>query len=311
MAFNVSGLTDYVNQTSTELLVAMKIKSETAALATKQTGIKSAEALQLLATDPIPQAGGSCSFSASGSATFTQRTLTVTSIKFEDALCLDTLEAKWTQILLPDGSNYNESDIPKAIVDDLVLNINRRLETADWQGDTSSSNAYLSKYDGLIKIINAASPVTATSSTWSVANSRTIIQNILSNIPAALQGDPEVTICMGYDAYTDYVNKLAIDNLYHISGQQDPANYGTIQAENSLVKIKALHGLDGLKGTSGAHCIFALKWSNVFLGMDKLKEENQDLMWLADDKANVRYRFKFKRGWQIAYPSEIVMYSNS
>ena len=311
MAFSVSSLTSYVNQLSTDLLVAAKIHSETAALATIRTGIKSAEALQLLQTNPIPQSD-SCTFNASGSVTFTQRTLTVKPIKFEDSLCVKDLEAYWTQILLPGGSQYNESDIPAKIIDDIVENINKTLEIADWQGDTTSTNAYLSQFDGLIKIIsNASGVVSPTASTWSVANARTIVQSVIAKIPAQLKGDPNVVIVMGYDAYEDYLNKCNIDNLFRFPAE---GGYGQIQAENTIYKIKALHGLDGMAATTGGSakgCIFAFKWSNVFLGMDKLKEENVDLMGMDQYHKNVWYNFTFKRGWQVAYPQEIVMYKNS
>lgn len=40
----------------------------------------------------------------------------------------------------------------RAIMDDILKQIKRRQETADWQGDTTAGSAYLNRYDGLIKI---------------------------------------------------------------------------------------------------------------------------------------------------------------
>src|SRR6188768_3141025 len=159
MGFTVSSLTDYVNEQSKELLVALQFEAETGQLANVQTGIKSAAALQLLSNSPVPQDGSSCGFNASGDTTFTQRILTTKAIKYQDTLCPRTLEAKWTQIMLKKGQNYDESfapEIMKAILDDVLNEIKRRQETADWRGDTSSTDAYLKSYDGLIKIIKAA-----------------------------------------------------------------------------------------------------------------------------------------------------------
>ena len=73
MAFTVSSLTSYVDQSSTELIAAAQFKSETAALANIQTGVKSSAALQLLATDATMLDGSSCGFSGTDGATFTQR----------------------------------------------------------------------------------------------------------------------------------------------------------------------------------------------------------------------------------------------
>lgn len=86
MGFTVSALTDYVDQTSTDLLTAVQFSAETAAIMNLQTGIKSAAALQLLSTNSVPQAGETCGFNASGDVTFTQRNLTTIAIKFQDTL---------------------------------------------------------------------------------------------------------------------------------------------------------------------------------------------------------------------------------
>ena len=55
-----------------------------------------------------------------------------------------------------------------------------------------------------------------------------------------------------------------------------------------------------------------MKWSNVFLGVDMENEEEQAKMWLdGSDMETVKYRFAYRRGWQIAIPAEIVKYKNS
>lgn len=305
MGFTVSSLTDYVNQSSTELLTVMQFAGETAGLATIQTGIKSSAALQILTNSPVPQDGASCGFNASGDTAFTQRTITTAAVKYQDSLCPRSLEAKWTQLLLKAGQHYTEADIPKLIIDDVAKQIIRRNETADWQGDTTSVSAYLKLYDGLAKIIKAASnEVIATASTYNATNCRTIIQDIISKIPAALQGDPEVTIFMGYPEYTIYLNKLATDNLYHKFGNE--MKYGEVLAENSPYKIKAVHGLDNLSE------IYALKPSNMFLGVDMENEHEDAKMWIdGSDNETVKYSFRFRRGWQVAHPQEIVRYANT
>lgn len=309
MGFTVSSLTNYVDQSSTELIAAAQFKSETAALANIQTGVKSSAALQILSVSPIPQDGSTCGFTASGDVTFSQRTITAKSVKYEDSLCPKALEAKWTQILLRAGQNYTEADIPAMVMDEIIKSVNARNETADWQGDTASGSAYLKIYDGLIKIINAASGVvTATASTYNTTNCRTIVANVLSNIPAALKGDSGVKIFMGYDAAEIYRQKLMNDNLYHV-----PAGTGSpLLAEGSVVEIIPVHGLDGLYSTAGQSCIFAMKPSNMYLGVDMQGEEEQARMWVdGSDMETVKYRVAFRRGWNIALPTEVVKYANS
>lgn len=309
MAFDVSALTNYVDQTSTDLLVAAQFQPETASMIGLQTGIKSAAALQLLSTNAVMQDGSSCGFNASGDVTFSQRTLTTAAIKFQDTLCPRTLETKWTQLLLKKGQNYTEADIPKIIVDNILGGIKQRLEVADWQGDTTSVSAYLNRYDGLIKIIGAASPVSATASTYNSTNARAIVKNIILNIPATLKGNSAVKIFMGYDAAEIYRQALMDANLFHVAvGSGDQKN---ILAEGSVHEIVPVHGLDGLYSVSGQACIFAFNPENAVLGVDMENEEEQAKMWYSMDDDNVKYSFRFRRGVQIAYGSEIVQYANS
>lgn len=316
MGFTVSSLTNYVNEQSTEILFALQFEGETAKYANVQTGVKSAEALQIVTNTPVPQDGTNCGFNASGSTVFTQRILTTKSVKYQDSYCPRDLETKWTQKLLKKGQHYDESDIPKAIIDDIVDQINRINETADWQGDTTAVSAYLNKYDGLIKIIKAATGTnvaTAVSGPVTTSNVRTIVANVVSKISSVstLVGNPKIKIFMGYDIAELYRSKMFTDNLYHVTGQGDQKG---MKAEGSIHEIVPLHGLTGL-GNSGTDAPFIFAFDpdrNLYLGVDLENEHEQAKMWVdGSDGETVKYSFRFKRGWQIAFPSEIIEYSNS
>lgn len=314
MGFTVSSLTDYVNEQSKELLVALQFEAETASYANVQTGIKSSAALQLLTNSPVPQDGTACGFNASGDTTFTQRILATAAIKYQDSLCLRTLESKWTQILLKKGQSYDESSIPSAILDDILSQIKRRQETADWQGDTTSGSAFLNRYDGLIKIIKAATVTAATAVAGPVttSNVRTIIGNIVAAIGtnSVLVGNPNVKIFLGYDIAELYRQKVFTDNLYHVNGQGGQKG---MTAEGSIHELVPVHGLDGLGASSGDNpFIFAMDPDrNMYLGVDMENEEEKSDLWYSKDDDLIKYSFRFRRGWQIAFPSDIVEYSNS
>ncbi len=70
-------------------------------------GVKSSEKINIMETDAIFQDGASCGFSASGSTTFSQRTVTPGKIKLNESLCVKNLEAKYLQKALPTGSMYD------------------------------------------------------------------------------------------------------------------------------------------------------------------------------------------------------------
>lgn len=311
--FDVQTLTNYVNENSKELLTALQFEAETASYANIQTGVKSEAALQILTNTPVPQDGSTCAFNASGESVFTQRKITTKAVKYQDTLCPRTLEAKWTQMLLKRGQKYDESNIPAALVADLVKQIKKHQETADWRGDTSSTNAYLKIYDGLIKIIKAATGTnvaTAVSGPVTTTNVRTIIQNVIAKIPSQLKGDPAVKIFCGYDIAELYRQKMFSDNLFHYQASADQKG---MMAEGSVHEIVPVHGLDGLGANTGDNpFIFALDPDrNLFLGVDMENEEEAADMWESKDDQDVKYSFRYRRGWQIAFPEEIVEYSNS
>src|SRR6476469_8109259 len=114
MAFDVSALAAYVKQNGNKWLTDLVTGSRTAALiqaqGNLQVGVKSATTLNILDTDAIFQAGGTCGFNASGSTTITQRQITVGKIKVHEKLCPKDLEAKFTQESLTKGSQPTTFD---------------------------------------------------------------------------------------------------------------------------------------------------------------------------------------------------------
>ncbi len=309
MAFVVSSLTDYVDQSSQELLVALQFEGETASYANIVTGVKSSKSLQLLANVVNFQDGDAdCAFNASGSTTFTQRDIVTKGIKVQEVLCPRALQAKWTQLLLRMGQAYTEADIPKEIVTDYANQIVKKLEVLDWTGSTVGTF-----YDGLIKIIKAATGTTVATPVAgpvTTTNVRTIMQSVLAAVPAVYKGNPDFVFFMGYDVAEMYRQKMFIDNLYHAPATKDQKG---MNIEGSVHKIIPVHGLDGFIANSGDNpFIFGIDPKrNLYLGVDMEGEEEKIDMWESKDDQNIKFSFRFRRGWQVAYPSEIVEYSNS
>ncbi len=125
MAFNVAALADYTEQNEALLVTSSVLGAKTASLIKSagnvMVGVKSAETINIMDTDAIFQSGGSCGFTASGSTTFTQRTVTVGKIKVNEALCPKDLEAKYLQKALPTGSMYFLSVIADQLLGTTIL----------------------------------------------------------------------------------------------------------------------------------------------------------------------------------------------
>ena len=302
MAFDVSALaSDFVKEDPAKVIYKMLAQGSTSSLMVVQPNIKSAETINLLASRAVWQSGTACGFSASGDTVATQRTLTVGKIKLNMKWCDKDLEPTFLQGALTAGSSYDTLALREQILADIAQNINLDVENAIWQGDTASGNVYLNKFDGLIKIINAASnEVTATPSAWSVANSRTALQAVYAALTDDMLANPKLRVCMGLSEARDYKMKLSIDNLYHITGME-----GKLYLENTDVEIVPVKGLSGTKK------IYAIALDNMFLGVDLANEEEKFDLFYAKEADEIRFVSEFKMGVQVAFPDQIVKQVNT
>ena len=309
MSFDVSSLTNYVNEQSTDLISRLYFEKTSSDYFTLQSGVKKTDALHLLAVTAFPQDGSSCAVSASGDVTFTDRNLTVGQITYFSGFCMKDLIPKYTQILLRAGNAETEDmAFESEVADSIVKTIMEHNETADWQGDTASANVYINRYDGLIKIIDAAttavdgntSAATAISSGAS-GNVDTLISDMCNARPAKVKSAANQVLFVGQDTFDKYVDTLNAKNLYHVNAT-DWANY-TVSIPGKNVTLVGVVGLDG------TNRMFLGTQENFFLGFDLQNDEEEFDMWYDKKDDKVYYRVKFKRGLQVAYPDEIVEFT--
>lgn len=306
MSFDVSGLGNYTKEEMPTLKYATVFAGKTAGMLAPVTGIKSAEKLNKIATRGVWQTQA-CGFTASGDTVFTQRTLTVGKIGVYLDWCPKDLEAKWTQKGLKEGSPISLEQFEKYIVDDAMQNIMADKEVAIWQGDTSSTNAYLNKFDGYLKLIDAdATVIDATSQADITASTiRGILQDMITKIPLNIKGKDNVKFVCGMDTFEIYQNKLATDNLYHYFGN---ATGYEMKVENSNYTLIGLPGLNGtdriIAGEFGEN-------GNFVLGTDLLNEEEKVEVFYAREARKVRFTDEFKIGVQYYFGDRIVSYKNS
>lgn len=308
MAFSVGTLANYTNEQSTDLLVRALFGSKTATLLQSsnqvQVGIKSAASLNILGSTVFFQADG-CGYLSSGTTAFTQRNITVGAVKVEETLCPKTLEAKWMQTQIMPGS---PTMVPfeEQIGNEKAATIAQTLEVAMWQGDTTSGNPNLSRFDGFNKIIAAASPVLGnaaptTFTSVTASNIDDILDQIYANIPAAVAAKDDLVCFLGIDAYKLMLLNLKNANLFHYA--VDAAQTMEMVYPGTNMKLIAVGGLNG------TNRLVAGSLSNFFMGTDLIDEQEEVKMWYSQDNDEVRVRFTFKAGVQVAFPGEIVYFT--
>jgi hypothetical protein len=312
MAFSVSSLANYTKENEAQLVTSSVLGAKTAALIKSagnvMVGVKSAETINIMDTDAFFQAGGTCGWNASGTTSFTQRTVTVGKIKVQEALCPKTLESKYLQKALPTGSTYDSIPFEQDFSDKKAKTIAAQLETAIWQGDSASANGNLNKFDGLIKLIGAASGVVdanvsgfisgAPLTSITATNVVSLMDGVYKAIPAKVVSTEDMVIVCGVDTFRTYTIALKNANMFNYSfdGKAD----SEFVLPGTSIRVIALNGLNGTND------VYALRLSNLFLGTDLLNEEEKFEIFFAKEADEVRFAAEFKMGVNIAFPDEIV-----
>lgn len=318
MALSFSGISAYTKQDIAPLLTEAVFSAKTQALI-KQGGIllpktKSSVAVPKLATNANFQADA-CGWAASGTTTLSQATVTVGKIKIEEAICPKDFEAYFSQEALRAGSTYEDfgwAEFQTKFAEQKNKMIAKQLEVALWQGDTDSSSENLKRFNGLIKLIDAGSPVDANVSGYvSGAPITTLTQN---NIVAGLQGvykaipveivdADDLHIFVGHDVYRLAVLAYQALNLYNY--QVDANSTGMFVIPGTNAKLIAVNGLNGTGD------IYATTLSNIAMAFDLEAEEDNYTIWYSKDNNEVRYRVAFKLGVNVAYTQFCVKFKST
>ena len=303
MAFSLASLTAYTDQERLPLITKAVFSARTAALFTKQVGIKSAAALNLMDTDAALQSGTACGWNvagaASGTTTFTQRNITVAPMKIQEALCPRSLEQYWMQSQLTQGSNYDGVPFEQAFAEQKALRIAEALENAIWSGSTLVT--------GLLTILNAASGSTVSGNTAAISGSITtanaiqIFDNIYTRIPQAILTRNDLVIFCGWDVFRTLIGALKSNTgvMYNQVDLQGLAD-GDIIYPGTNVRVVAV---PGLLGYNRLVCSYL---GNFFYGTDLLSDEENFSLWYSKDNDEVRFQAAFKVGVQVAYPDLVV-----
>jgi hypothetical protein len=301
MAYSFTGLTSYTDQERLPLITKAVFSARSAALFTKQVGIKFAAALNLMDTDAQLQSGDACGYTTSGTTAFTQRNITVGRMKVQETLCPRSLEQYWMQTQLTAGSNYESVPFEQAFSEQKALRIAEALENAIWKGNTY--------FSGVNQLLNAASGSTISGNTGAVSasvgittsNAIAIFDGIYNQIPQAILTKTDLVIFCGWDNFRTLIGafKSSTSVMYNqvdLAGLAD----GDIMYPGTNVRVIAVPGL------TGTNRIVSSYLGNFFYGTDLLSDEEQFSIWFSKDNDEVRFQAAFKAGVQIAYPDLVV-----
>jgi hypothetical protein len=320
-ALNVTGLVDYVKENEEILLTKALFSGKTADLIAAEgnlmLGVKSTEKISILATDAIFQDGSGCTRVSSGNTSLTQRQITVGTIAVVEDICVNDLEKKYIANQMARGANNNKLPFEQVYSELKADTVAKQIEIAIWKGDTTSLDVNLNKFDGFIKIIdaaagavlsNAAAYITggsiSTATGITLANVKAVVNSVWLAFPADIMGKDDIRIFCGWDTFNKFINAFTDQNLFNFApaGSEVSAANGVVIIPGTNYKLTAVHGLDGTDR------LFGLQLGNMVEATD-LQSDYEDFVMMPDQFDDyLRFKMRFRFGVQVGFLDEIVTF---
>lgn len=295
MAYNVTGLTAYVEEHRLPLIAEAVLKAKSASLMNLQTDVKSSAAINLVNTNPTFQEGG-CGWNAQGDVTFSQRIINTGLVKINMSFCEKDLLKTWMGYEVKAGLSDENLPFEEYFINNIIDKVKAGVEKAVWQGDTASGDATLKHTDGLIKILSAATGVikpTIASGT----SAYDAIKDVYMAIPENILD--KAVILVGADTFRTYMQEMVEKNFYHYSADGYPTEEFIVPGTNT--RVIAVNGLNG------TGVIVASALDNLFYGCDLMNDAETLDVWYSKDFQEFRLAMSFNFGVQVAYPNEVVI----
>lgn len=265
-----------------------------------QTGIKTSAYLNYLELNPTLQDGKGCGFTAAGSATLTQRTITTAVIKVNMEVCPDSLLGKYAEYLVRIGANSNELPFEQYIVDGVTTEINKKIEKLIWQGDTSkNTDTDLKWLNGILKQLASDSDKVAVSIAANTA--------IYDAIKAVYLAIPEETLERGAEIYVspanyrDFLMAMVEKKYFNYSGPQDSAPEEFV-FPGTDVKVVKTPGLAGVNDR-----IVASFPDNFVYGCDAEGDLEDVKIWFSNDDDLFKLKVKWNSGIAYRFPNQVTL----
>lgn len=297
-AINLNGLNTYVEQKSDELLTKAIMGAKTLDVIDVMLDVKYKAPLNYLDSTVDFADASTCGWNASGSDTFTQRTIEVSPLKVNKEWCARDMRKYWMNYQLLIDANRETLPFEEKIVEENLNAITKKLETAIWQ-ETSL-------FTGLLKHISTDG--SAGIKTYDASNGvdyNEVIDQAYQNISDDMYARGEIVMFVSPTVYRGYISQLnavCCANREAIDAASDFITY----PGDSRVTIRPTFGLTGAQ-ISGKDVYVVATWAkNLVFGTDVENSENDFKVWYDDKDEMTRFKVLFNAGTQIKFPAEVI-----
>lgn len=291
--FLVSGLPNYV-ATNRDMIIKSfgLVGTGTRARIGLQTGVKHTAALNYLNLSAVFQDGSGCGFNPLDEITLSQKNIVAAAIKVDGQICPETLLGKYAEYLVRVNATENDLPFERYIIDTLVEQINKGIETNIWQSSISASGLF----NGFLAQFTADTSV---------------IKPSLSGITAAYDAVKTVYFAMPEEAlerggaifvdpaiFRALINDLVVLNYYHYDmGNDNPEEILLPGTDVKVIKTQGLAGTKAIVGTFAENLVYGTDMEN--------DNEDVDLWWSQDDRL-FKYEVKWASGVAYHFSDKVV-----
>jgi hypothetical protein len=273
---------------------------------TIQEGVKYQEPINLFEVSLYMQ-NGTCVSTASGSATFTQRTIEVCPRTSFDALCLKDLDKKYLGISALAPGSYNETFALATQYSELLVNqFQKANDQFLWLQVSGSSSTYggTCATNGLKVIISGSTsgvvvPASVTGSAPTSATILTQMDTMIANSPSDVADREDLTFFMSVTNFRNYVAGLRAANNFWFDPMSITNRGGILEMMYPFQSNIKVVGTVGLQGTNR---IVLGPAKQIVVGTDLLSDFTEFQLWYDINTDTLRHRISTKLGVNIAYP---------
>jgi hypothetical protein len=303
-SYDVSTIGGYSDQVGGELLAKALIGGTTAANVNLRTGIKGTQALNLLDSTPVFQAGN-CSLSPSGVTQFTQHSIVTCPKTLFESLCYKQLFDTYQSMLMKAGQTQETVPFEQMILDLKKKQIEQYVETVLWTGTTVGSADCFNGFAKMIStstgntysgsVANSSGATFSSSAAYGVSgNPITEVDNLINSLDANALVREDLIVFMSYAYFRLYVQALTRANFFtnYINGTDVTSNMSAIHP-NTNIKVLPTLGLNGSSQVTIGPAEY------MVVGVDLLSDETLKA-WYSVDFDEIRIRSNFNFGATIA-----------
>ena len=303
MAFDLTGLSAYTKEAGSELLTAAVLKGSTIDRIGLQVDVKTSERMSYLSIDDTFQAGA-CGWNASGNIDIVQRTISVDKIKQNVEVCIDDLEAMYTQTMLKGGSYNDAIPFEQQYAALVVEGTQTMLEDLVWRGNKSTGTGNMAFANGLLVAIDADSTNISCGTTTAITASNIIdrVDEMVDLIPTDVLASSDLELYLPLAHYRMLLRAYRNANLFHYTGDENEKFEFVIPGTN--VTVVGTRGLNQVSGV-GVRWVLA-EASNLVFATDMMNDYENFSIGLNEHDDMVRLKQKFKAGTNIKFTGRIV-----